>query len=88
MIPAGAGLLGCAVAIYRLLQNAVFGPEDVQRVALAYELTLKVLKLTDRNDPMTEMVANHIIEIAHTGEMNPERICAQAIVRISNRYSA
>ena len=28
---------GIAVAIYRLLQNAVFGPEDIQRLSTAYE---------------------------------------------------
>ena len=28
---------GIAVAIYRLLQNSVFGPEDIQRLATAYE---------------------------------------------------
>jgi hypothetical protein len=28
---------GDAVAIYRLLQNSAFGPEDIERLSAAYE---------------------------------------------------
>jgi hypothetical protein len=34
----------------------------------AYELALASLRLRDRNDPLTETVAQHIFEIAQTGE--------------------
>jgi len=67
------------VAIYRLLQNSVFGPDEVTRMAAAYEHALKALGLADRNDPVTELVAKKIIEVARTGEGDPARISALAI---------
>jgi len=73
------------VAIYRLLQSSAFEPDDIERMASAYELARRALKLKDRNDPITETVARKIIDVAQTGEKDPERICAQAIERIRHR---
>jgi hypothetical protein len=73
------------VAIYRLLQNSAFEPEDIERLASAYEMARRALKLKDRNDPITDTVARKIIDVAQTGEKDPERICAQAIERIRYR---
>jgi hypothetical protein len=67
------------VAIRRLLEEAVFAPEDIARMTVAYEAALQFLRLNDRNDPVTETVAKKIIEIARTGEHDPPRICARAI---------
>ena len=55
------------MAIYRLLQNSAFTPEDIAPLVTAYEDCLRRLKLSDRSDPITEMVAKKIIEIAQTG---------------------
>ena len=55
------------MAIYRILQNMPLSPEDISRLVAAYEVTLKALGLTDRNDPITELVARKIIEIGQTG---------------------
>jgi len=54
------------VAIYRLLQKSGFGPDDTLRMSEAYELALVELGLNDRNDPLTEIVAKLIIEVAQT----------------------
>jgi hypothetical protein len=67
------------VAIYRLLQNSGFGPEDIEGMTAAYEKVLVLLRLRDRTDPVTEIIAKRIIEIAQTGEKDPEVICAMAI---------
>jgi hypothetical protein len=40
---------------------------------------LRVLQLADRQDPITELVAKKIIEVAGTGEREPSRICEQAL---------
>jgi hypothetical protein len=64
------------VAIYRLLQNSGFGPEDIERMTTAYEKMLVLLGLKDRSDPMTEIVAKRVIEVAQTGEKDPDLICA------------
>jgi hypothetical protein len=55
------------MAIYRFLQNSAFAPEDIAPLVAAYEDCLRSLKLSDRSDPISEMVAKKIIEIAQTG---------------------
>lgn len=49
----------------------------------AYEAALKELRLSDRNDPLTDTIAKYIIEIAQTGEKDSARICALALQRLS-----
>ena len=68
--------------IYRLLQNMPMGPEDIRRLTTAYEQALRTLGIVDRGDPMAELVARKIIEIAQTGIREPADISAQAIKEI------
>jgi len=62
------------MAIYRLLQQGAFDDRTVKVMATAYEASLQELGLTDRKDPITEMVATKIIEIARLGERDPVRL--------------
>jgi hypothetical protein len=49
------------MAIYRILQQSAFAaPEDVDRLTAAYEQALKQLRLVDRQDPVTELIARKI----------------------------
>jgi len=73
------------MAINRLLQEAAFSPEDIVRMTAAYEVALRLLGLTDRNDPVTEIVAKKIIEITRNGERDPPRICSRAILELGIR---
>lgn len=61
-----------------LLREGVFDPEDVARMATAYEIALTQLRLSDR-DPKTETVARKIIGIAKTGKDDPKRIAALVV---------
>ena len=70
------------MAIYRLLAQSSFDPEDISRMTAAYEECLRLLKLANRADPITELVAKHIIEVARTGERDPSKICALTLERI------
>ena len=70
------------MAIYRLLQNSAFAPEDIAPLVAAYEDCLRALKLTDRSDPMTELVAKKIIELAQTGIRNSSQLGRLAIQEI------
>ena len=45
----------------------------------AYEKTLHAIGLVDRNDPLVEMIAKKIIEIAQTGVRDPAKLSALAI---------
>jgi hypothetical protein len=67
------------MAIYRILQNMPLSPEDIGRLAAAYEATLKALGLSNRADPITELVASKIIEIGQTGVFDPAQISTLAV---------
>jgi len=67
------------MAIYRLLAKSPLGPEEIETLVAAYEHTLRVLRLVERSDPITELVAKNIIEVAQTGLKDPAKISAQAI---------
>jgi len=67
------------MAIYRILQNMPLVPEDISRLVAAYEAALKALELIDRTDPITEIVARKIIEIAQTGVRDPLQISKLAL---------
>jgi hypothetical protein len=70
------------MAIYRLLKFAAFDPEDVSCMTTAYEGALVVLKLTDRQDPITELVAKKIIEVSQQGERDPDRLREKALIEL------
>jgi len=58
--------------------NPVFGstelqPEDLKRLELAYKYALRSLSLVDRNDPLTRIVAEKIVEVG-ASERDPWKI--------------
>jgi len=65
------------MAIYRRLANAPLS--DAAHLFAAYELTLLALSLVDRNDPLTTMIANKVIEIGATGLKDPDEISKRAV---------
>jgi hypothetical protein len=61
--------------IYELLRRqGSFEPEEVAMLGQAFEDVLKTLGLVDRKDPMTEMVAKKMVELATGGIRDPERL--------------
>jgi hypothetical protein len=70
------------MAIYRLLNNRAFGPDEIRVLSTAYEETLRTLRL-DRSDPATEIIAKKIIEFAQRGERDPVRLRERAIRSLS-----
>jgi len=72
------------MAIYRLLQHSAFTPEDVALIGAAYEDCLRVLKLTNRADPLTEIIAKAIFEIAQTGVRDPMQLSRLALDKIGD----
>jgi hypothetical protein len=63
-----------AMPIDRIVKEAAFDPEEVQAIIAAYETALARLGLKDRSDPVAEMVARKIVEIARDGERDPQRL--------------
>jgi hypothetical protein len=60
--------------ISRFLDGGAFGPDDVKVMTNAFDDALRELKLTDRADPLTEMVAQEIVEAARLGERDPVKL--------------
>ena len=73
------------MAIYRLMQNTVFEPQDIERLVAAYEQTLLALRLKDRDDPITQLVAETIIAIGRLGIEDPAEISKLALKELKLR---
>lgn len=67
------------MTIHRLLKSAALGPEEIERLVTAYELTLRALGLKGRSDPITQLVAEKIIEVGRFGIGDPAEISKAAL---------
>ncbi len=77
------------MAIYRLIANGTFGPEEIEAMTAAYEATLFDLGLVDRDDPITEIVATAIVSITSMGERDPTTIKDRVLNALgARRYGA
>jgi hypothetical protein len=68
--------------IQRLLKEAVFDPAEVAALTAAYDAALEMLRPKDRTDPLKELIAKKIIEVARHGERDPVTICARTLVEL------
>jgi hypothetical protein len=66
--------------ITRLLSKTTHSSEEVREIVYAYEGVLASLHLTDRTDPITELIAQKILDCARTGAIERDRLrdCALA----------
>lgn len=76
------------MAIYRLIDAGAFGPDEIEAMTAAYEGALVELRLVDRNDPLTEIIAKSIVNVTATGERDSEIIKTRALNAIGVRRSA
>ena len=65
--------------IQRLLQDLEIEAEAVTRLVHAYEETLHALRLVDRTDPITDLVARKVIEIGRAGGRDAAEISSLAV---------
>lgn len=68
-----------------LLKNHAFGPDEIRVLTTAFEDTLRTLRLTNRGDPVTEIIARKIIELAQQGERDPVQLREHAIDFLSRQ---
>jgi hypothetical protein len=54
------------------LRNEAFDPETIEDMSAAFTDACKTLGLIDRADPLTELVAQRVIQLAQRG------VCTQA----------
>jgi hypothetical protein len=68
------------VPIYELLRRqGSYEPEDVAMLGKVFDDVLQTLGLVERKDPVTEMVAKKLVELAKTGVRDPLRLKALTI---------
>ena len=80
-----AGGLGVRWPMHcRLLKNHAFGPDEITILTSAFDDALRRLRLADRADPATEVVARKIIELAQQGERDPIQLSERAIQALTS----
>jgi len=70
---------GSGMPIRPLLQQHSFGPDEVNILVRAFEEALQELRLVDRNDPIANLVAKRLIELAQSGERDPVQLREGAV---------
>jgi hypothetical protein len=69
----------------RIMDQPV-GPQLVEVIQLAFHKACDVLQLKrGPDDAMTDLVAMEIIELAKAGETDPDRLCSQALIGVSEQ---
>ena len=67
------------MAIYKLIANGSFGPDEIAVMKSAYEAALIDVGVTDRDDPITDLIARSIVTVTSTGERDPHRVMERAL---------
>jgi hypothetical protein len=76
------------MAIYRLIANGSFGPDEITAMSEAYEGALIDLGILNRDDPVTELTAKSIVNVTATGERHPTLIKERAINTLGIRRTS
>jgi hypothetical protein len=77
------GFLGdLRMPIYGLLHNAAFEPSEVEALAEAFEIICGHLNVTLNNDPLRDLVARKVIDLAERGTRDPQDICVLVLADI------
>jgi len=66
----------------------VFEPETTQAMGMAFERASVELRLSGRSDPLGKLLADRIIELARTGERDPDELCARALYALRRERAA
>jgi len=80
--------VGEALAIYRLIANGSFGPDEIEVMKAAYEAALLDVGVETRDDPITELIAKSIVNVVATGERDPKAVTERALNALGVRRSA
>ena len=67
------------MTIHRLIQSLSFDQDDIERLSAAYEGALRALHISNRDDPINEIIAQRIIEGARAGVRDPNDLSKMAI---------
>jgi len=65
-----------------LLRDSKLAPEQIEILNKAFDRALRALHLVDRGDPICEMVARTVIEVAKNGMLDPDAIAGETVRRL------
>jgi len=65
--------------IIPFFKDCAFDPTATEVMGSAYDRACKALHDIGQSDIVREVIARRIIEVAQTGERDPERLCARAL---------
>jgi hypothetical protein len=72
---------------FRIIGDISFDPDTVEAMTLAFEQARGALGLADKDDPLLEILAHRIVEIAKLGERrDAKRICELALRAGTGEY--
>jgi hypothetical protein len=72
-----------AMAIHPSQRSRAFDPETIAVMVSAFEDALRELRLTDRADPATELVARTVIDFTEVEDRDPVRLREQVVRSLS-----
>ena len=75
------------MAIYKLIANGSFAPDEIAVMRAAYEAALAELDVSEQNSPITELIARAIINVVLRGERDPIEIKQRALNALGLRFS-
>jgi hypothetical protein len=73
--------------ITQFLKGHRFDPEIIRILGVAFEQVRAALRIGDCDDDVKPAIANQIIELAKTGERNPDLLCEGALKDIRRPQS-
>ncbi|MCS3474128.1 hypothetical protein M2212_000974 [Bradyrhizobium elkanii] len=71
--------------INRLLKSGKYSPEEIEILTKAFSVALGLMGLVDRDDPLCELVARKVMEVAGNGSRDPKQMAEAAVARIGLR---
>jgi hypothetical protein len=70
------------------LKGAVFDPKEIEAMSAAFNAVCDSLQLINRDDPLTQIIARKVVEVAGTGERDPERLCDLVLLAVKDWANA
>ena len=73
---------------HKLIATAPFGADEIKVMKLAYEAALSELGVTNRDDPIADLLAKVVVNITSSGEHNPRAVTERALIVLGFRSPA
>jgi hypothetical protein len=76
------------MSLRKRIEDQIFEPDLIEAMRLAFQRACEALQLQGTSDAFTEIVATKIIELAKSGEVDPERLCSKVLSGLSEERQA